>query len=117
MSMGSELTGIGLVQGGAAAVLVLVALMVFTGRLVPRSVLEDVRRDRDARLAELITERDAWKAAHAVSEETRHIDQASIRELLEVARTTEHVMRALPNPRTTVEGVSDALDPGLAPQT
>jgi hypothetical protein len=115
--MGSELSGIGLVQGGAVGVLVVVLMMVFTGRLVPRSVLEDVRRDRDARLAELAAERDSWKGAHAVSEEARHLDQDSVRELLEVARTTEHVMRALPSPRTTVEGVSDALDPGLAPQT
>jgi hypothetical protein len=114
--MGSELTGIGLVQGGAAAVLVLVALMVFTGRLVPRSVLEDVRKDRDARLAELAAERDSWRAAHSLSEEARHIDQDSVRELLEVARTTDHVMRALPSPRPVAEGVTDALDSGLAPQ-
>lgn len=36
-----------IVQGGAAALLGLVALMVFTGRLVPRSLYQDMEKDRD----------------------------------------------------------------------
>ncbi|MEU1421461.1 hypothetical protein [Kitasatospora sp. NPDC005751] len=114
--MGDLTSGL-VVQGGAAAILSAVVMLILVGRLVPRSVLEDVRADRDAQLAELRAERDSWKAAHATSEEARHLDQDSVRELLEVARTTEHLMRALPSPKAMVEGVSDALDSGLAPQT
>lgn len=36
-----------IVQGGAVGMLGLVALMVFTGRLVPRSTYRDMERDRD----------------------------------------------------------------------
>jgi hypothetical protein len=105
------------VQGGAAAILSAVVMLILLGRLVPRSVLEDVRTDRDARLAELAAERDAWRAAHDRSEEARHLaqDQAAI--ALEVARTADQMLRSLPSPRPVAEGVSDALAPGLAPQT
>lgn len=37
---------------GATGILAAVVFMILTGRLVPRKVLEDVRADRDARLAE-----------------------------------------------------------------
>ncbi|MCG6493450.1 hypothetical protein [Kitasatospora sp. A2-31] len=105
------------VQGGAAAILSAVVMLILVGRLVPRSVVEDVRADRDARLAELAAERDAWHAAHDRSEEARHIAQDQAAELLELARTADHMLRSLPSPRPTVEGVTDALDSGLAPQT
>lgn len=36
-----------IVQGGAVSMLMLVALLVFTGRLVPRSTVAVVERDRD----------------------------------------------------------------------
>lgn len=36
-----------IVQGGAVTLLLLVAYFVFTGKLVPRSVLRDLERDRD----------------------------------------------------------------------
>lgn len=35
------------VQGGAVGVLVFVALLIFTGRLIPRSVFKQLERDRD----------------------------------------------------------------------
>lgn len=94
-----------MVQGGAATVLGLVVLLILLGRLVPRRTVDDVRADYQARIAELIAERDMWQAAHRVSEEARHEDGQQVRELLEVARTTDHVLRSLPRPS---EGVSDA---------
>ncbi|NUS16301.1 MAG: hypothetical protein HOY69_33705 [Streptomyces sp.] len=114
----NDLAGSLLVQGGATAVLVVVVLLILRGRLVPRSVLEDIRADRDARIAELAAERDSWRAAHDRSEVARHIAQDQAGELLELARTADHMLRSLPvSPRPSVEGVSDALAQVVAPPT
>lgn len=108
-----ELAGLGIVQGGAAAVLGLVVMLILLGRLVPRSILEDLRADRDARITELAAERDTWKAAHQLSEEARHVAQDQVGELLELSRTSVHVLTSLPR----TEGVAHAqLDQGMATQ-
>lgn len=91
----NELLGLNVAQGGAAALVSLVVLLIFLGRLVPRAVLEDVRKDRDARVAEIIEERDAWRAAHRESEAARIEAQNQVSELLELSRTADHVLRAL----------------------
>jgi hypothetical protein len=110
----SELAGLGIVQGGAAAVLGIVVLFILLGRLVPRRAVDDLREDYAARIAELITERDMWRTAHQVSEEARHEDQMQAREMLELSRASVHVLRSLPAP---YEGVADAqMDEDLATQ-
>ncbi|MEU1099355.1 hypothetical protein [Streptomyces sp. NPDC005877] len=109
----SDLMGINLAQGGAVGILALVVMMVLLGRLVPRSVLEDVRADRDARVAEMTAERDTWRAAHIESEAARRIAQGQVGELLELSRTADHLLRSLPQP--TREGGTDAVDPASAP--
>lgn len=106
----SELLGINIAQGGAAALVALVVLMILLGRLVPRSVLEDVRADRDARVAEIAAERDTWRTAHRESEAARQEAQSQAGELLELSRTADHVLRAI---RGEVPG--DALDEVAAP--
>lgn len=58
-----------IIQGGAATLLAVVVWLILTGRLVPRSVLEDVRRDRDVRVAEAREEAAEWQAAAKVSTE------------------------------------------------
>lgn len=95
---------------GTAGPWVLVTLFVIAllrGFVVPRSVLLDVRSDRDARLAELtrekelreanlIQEREDWKEAFFNSEQSRRIGLEQIAELTELARTGTAVMRNLP---------------------
>lgn len=81
------LDGIPLGDLSAPAILTIVFLAVISGRLVPRKVLEDV-----------IKERDAWREAQQKSEEARHADFEQKLELMEVARTFEHVMKSLPQP-------------------
>ena len=105
----SELLGVNVAQGGAAAILALVVLFILLGRLVPRSVLEDVRKDRDDRVAQIIAERDTWREAHQVSEKARQEAQAQAGELLELSRTADHVLRAI---RGEVPG--DAMDQSVA---
>ncbi|MYW43037.1 hypothetical protein [Streptomyces sp. SID161] len=106
----TELTGVNvLVQGGAAALVTLIVLLILRGGLVSRAVLEDVRKDRDARLAELAAERDAWREAHRQSEGARIKAQAQVGELLELSRVADHVLRSL---RGEVHG--DAMDSTVA---
>lgn len=105
----NELLGIDVAQGGAAALVALVVLLILLGRLVPRSVLQDVRSDRDARLAEISAERDTWRDAHKESEAARIEAQAQVGELLELSRTADHVLRSL---RGEVPG--DAMDKPVA---
>ncbi|MGV9891752.1 hypothetical protein [Streptomyces sp. NPDC003395] len=105
----SELLGVNVASGGAAALVTLVVLLILLGKLVPRSVLEDVRADRDARLAELAAERDTWRDAHRESEAARVEAQAQVGELLELSRTADHVLRSI---RGEVHG--DAMDSTVA---
>ncbi|MFJ8657437.1 hypothetical protein ACIRNU_34505 [Streptomyces rochei] len=98
-----------LLPGGAGAIVTLIVLLILRGSLVSRAVLEDVRQDRDARVAELVAERDAWRAAHRESEAARIEAQNQIGELLELSRVADHVLRAI---RGEVPG--DAMDPTVA---
>ncbi|MFI2620408.1 hypothetical protein [Streptomyces sp. NPDC018584] len=107
----NELLGINPAQGGAVAIVTIVVLFIILGRLVPRSVLEDVRKDRDDRLQALVGERDAWREAYRESEAARMESQSQVGELLELSRTADHVLRAI---RGEVHG--DAMDStGAAP--
>jgi hypothetical protein len=94
----TEFSGIDITQGGAVAILSIVALLVFLGRLVPRRTLDDLRADRDARIQEIAAERDTWRAAHRESEAARQVAQGQVGELLELSRTAGHVLTALPQP-------------------
>lgn len=92
-----DLTSISVVQGGAAGLVALIVLMVLTGKLVTRSALEDARADRDARLAEARAEIAQWQAAARTTMETNSVQAGQIEQLMEVARTAEHLIRALPH--------------------
>jgi hypothetical protein len=108
----NELFGLNAGDLGAAGIVVLVVLLILLGRLVPRSVLEDVRKDRDARVADAIAERDTWKEAHRESEAARQIAQGQVGELLVVAQAAERMLRALPQPGREV---GDEVDSQMAP--
>jgi hypothetical protein len=94
----TEVLGINIAQGGAAALLAFFVLMIMRGAIVPRRTLDDVRADRDARIQEMVAERDTWRAAHADSEVARRVAQGQVGELLELSRTASHVLTSLPQP-------------------
>jgi hypothetical protein len=83
-------------QGGAVAVLVWVFRRIIRGDLVPRSVLEDVRKDRDERVHDARETTSLWQDAHAESERGRSVYAGQVTQLLELGRTSEAVLRALP---------------------
>ncbi len=105
----SELLGVNVAQGGVVALVTLFVLFIYLGRLVPRSVVDDVRKDRDDRLQELVSERDSWREAFRESEAARVEAQSQVGELLELSRTADHVLRSL---RGEVPG--DAMDRSVA---
>ncbi len=71
--------------GGAVALLFATIWLIFTGRLVPRSAIDDVRQDRDG-----------WRKAAEAEQEINRVQAGQLSELLELARTTDQVIRALP---------------------
>ncbi|MEV6569915.1 hypothetical protein [Streptomyces sp. NPDC051577] len=73
---------------GVSGLLVLVVLLILTGRLVPRATLLDMRQERDT-----------WREAHGVSETARQAEREHNAELLELSRTASHVLASLPHPR------------------
>jgi hypothetical protein len=87
-----------LAGGISTAILAAVVWAIFTGRLTPRSTVEDVRSDRDARLTEIRREADDWRSAWQASQETNRILADQVRELLELGRTTNQLIKALPGP-------------------
>lgn len=70
------------------ALLMAVAWLVFTGRLVPRSSVEDIRADRDN-----------WRDAAQAREETRKVEAAQHNLVLEeLSATVDRFINSLPPP-------------------
>lgn len=95
-----------LAGGGAVGILSVVIYMILTGRLVPRSTLDDVRADRDARLAEAHKETDDWRAVVELTQRESVVRAAQVTELLELGRTTNSFIKALPGPSAPKEPAS-----------
>lgn len=84
-------------------ILSVVVRMILTGRLVPRATLDDVRADRDARLAEAHKETDDWRAVVELTQRESDVRAAQVTELLELGRTTNTFIKALPGPAASKE--------------
>jgi hypothetical protein len=83
----SEVFGINPGDAGAVGLLVLVVLLILTGRLVPRRTHEDVLADRER-----------WRQAYLESEKARSVEHEQTGELLELAKLGGHILTALPQP-------------------
>ncbi|MFJ1648030.1 hypothetical protein [Streptomyces sp. NPDC088258] len=101
-----ELLGIDIAQGGAVALLAIVVLMVLTGRLVPRRTYDDLKEERNT-----------WRAAHTTSEEARRLERDQTQELLELSRTADRVLTALPRSAREEVTADDPVDRTTAPPT
>ena len=78
------LDGVSLIGLTPAGLLLITVLMVLTGRLVPR-----------ATYLEKVKEADRWRQAYETSEAARAASEAQTRELLEGAKTTDMVVKAI----------------------
>lgn len=69
-----------IVQGGAVVVLLAVMWLIYTGRLVPRSTLDDVRTDRDARVAEANADAEEWRRLWQLEHEAHDLTRRAYAE-------------------------------------
>lgn len=84
---------------GVVGIVVVVGYMVFRGVLVPRPIVQDLVKSRDDRIAELAAERDKWESVAGTAVDTLKEQGESLAELMELARTTDAFIRALPRAR------------------
>ncbi|MGC5012506.1 hypothetical protein ACLQ2R_17220 [Streptosporangium sp. DT93] len=105
-----ELAAIPWVQGSALTLALAIIMwgvgMVLRGGLIPRPSQEALVKVLEQRITEKTTESDAYKAAWQAAEEARRQQNEQLGELLEYARTTDQVLRALGR-----RGGRDALAP------
>lgn len=79
----------------ALSVICTVATMVYKGLLVPRSTHDAIVSVLDQRITEKTTEVADYKAAWLAEQTARREQDGQLGELLEYARTTDQVIRAL----------------------
>lgn len=83
---------------GFAGLVTFFVYLVFTGKIVARSVVDDIRSDAKERLAakERVAEgyKEAWESERARG----LIQDAQVVELLEHSRTAVHILESLPRP-------------------
>lgn len=99
---GLTVTFAGILQSGAIGILSLAVLMLFTGRLFTRRHVDDMRTDRDARIADAKEITQTWRTAYEASEAARRETETLVRESLETSRAVLHIVQAL---RTASGGV------------
>jgi hypothetical protein len=91
-----------LVPMGATAILALVVLGIFRGALIPRQTHEDRMRDKDAQILYYQT-----ALAREVERNGELTNQVGV--LMEVARTADHVLSALPVATSPGDGSRDEM--------
>lgn len=98
-----------LIPTGATGFVTLIVVMILRGKLVLKSAADQRMRETDERLREVKQDRDMWKAAYF--SETRISSQLTgqVDSLMEVGRTTDHIMRSLPTPPRSSGGGDDRV--------
>lgn len=91
------LEGVNLVDLSPAALAGLFVLLLLTGRVVPRSVLMDVRADRDDRLRDKETQIEDLREANRTCEAARAVLAEQNSELLENSRATITLFKRITN--------------------
>lgn len=89
-------------QSSAAVLLGIVVLLILTGQLVPRRTMRDRIEDRNERISALQRQSDMWQRAYENAMASRHLADNHVGELMEVARTTTHVLNSLPSAEPAV---------------
>lgn len=95
MVLGDFIQGLSAGDIGFAGLLSLAIFLILTGRLVPRTTVDDMRADYASRLKEKQSEAEDWKEAYKLESAVGVEQGKQIGELLEFARTTDHMIRAI----------------------
>lgn len=99
--MSVALAGFSVQNLSAVGTLLLVVVLILFGLLVPRKVVKDMRDDRDARLVEARVETSNWQKAYQASDQARELQAEQLKNLLELARTTDQFIRTLQRAATS----------------
>jgi hypothetical protein len=83
---------------GFTGLLSFAIFLILTGRLVPKSTVDDLRADNQARIADVREEADSWKDAYLLTERARGEQGSQFSVLLEYAKTADHLIRAMQPP-------------------
>lgn len=73
---------------GAAGLVVLAVVLIFRGYLIPKTVVDQMRADKDQQI-------NMWKAAFERSQDAITLKDQQIALLLESTKTTTHVVEAM----------------------
>jgi F0F1-type ATP synthase membrane subunit b/b' len=73
----------------------LAIILIFKGEIVPKSTLEAMRTDRDAIIEAKNEENTMLKEAYKLSEQARATGAEADKELLELGRTTVHLLESI----------------------
>lgn len=99
--MSVDFAGFSVQDISAVGTLLLVVILVLLGWLVPRKVVQDLRDDRDTRLVDARSETANWLKAYQASDAARELQAEQLRQLLELARTTDQFIRTLQRAATS----------------
>jgi len=94
-SPGAIVSIVGAVVTAVVSTLAFVARLVYTGKLVPKSTVDEVRKDRDDRVARAEEIADEYRKANEVLFGTVHTQSGQIARLLESAQTTHALLNAI----------------------
>lgn len=78
-------------------------LLVFTGQLIPRWVVTQIRTNCESQVRAAQQEAADWKAAYNTVNQAREIQGRQLDDLLDASRTTDAFIRALPAASTKVD--------------
>ena len=89
---------------GPTGLLSLVVIFILVGFLVPRWQVKRMEREHEKSEKRLTDERDEWKAAYFASDKTVRELSGQLQASLEQGRTTEAVIRAIPQREAASDG-------------
>lgn len=85
----------------AAGVLIAGAYLVFTGKLLTRSLVDRIIRVYDQRMTEKDEQIRVWRDAHDVVKKSNDALVTQLYQSLEIGRTTNRVLEAIPTPTSS----------------
>jgi hypothetical protein len=94
---------------GATGFVTLIVAMILRGKLVLKSAADQRMVELENRLLEVKQDRDMWKATYHSEVRTNVQLVGQLNSLMEVGRTTDHVMRSLSTSSELVGGGDDQV--------
>lgn len=82
---------------GIAGLIGFTIFSIIKGWLIPVNIFNARIGDKDTYIKNLVAERDTWRDAHAKSEEAREILLKQNSDLIDSAKTTNHLIESLRN--------------------